>query len=184
MTGKDADRQSEESFQVAHAKMSELLAKERPLEAQDKAELHCVIQGLVEDAVRSKSRKELLLSIKGNEAVAIMDWLHNVSYFAKGTQTLSHPCLQELMAITTTSSYQRCLRRLLVKLSKASGALPPSLLLHGIVCCNRDSVAGGGFADIFCGAYDEKPVALKRLRVFKTDEDLEKSRSVCVSHIY
>lgn len=80
MKEKDTDRQSADLFQIAHSKMTELLAKERPLEEQDKIELHCVIRGLVEDAMRLQSRKELLLSVKGNEAVAIMDWLHSVSW--------------------------------------------------------------------------------------------------------
>lgn len=84
----------------------------------------------------------------------------------------------------TSSNDHRFLRRLLVKLSKASGQLPPSLLLRGVVCSDRDSVAGGGFADIFRATYNDQPVALKRLRAFQKGTDLEKSRSVCVGLFY
>ena len=83
MKDKNGDRHTvdpeHESFKVAHSKMTQLLAKGRPLEAQNRAELHGIIQGLVEDAMRSESGKERLLSVKGDEAVTIMDWLHNVS---------------------------------------------------------------------------------------------------------
>lgn len=41
------------------------------------------------------------------------------------------------------------LRHLLVRLSKAAGVLPSSMFLQNVQCIDRESVAGGAFADIF-----------------------------------
>ena len=93
------------------------------------------------------------------------------------------------VVLANTADHRMSLRILLVKLSKSSTKLPSSLFLNGILCFDRNSVDGGGFADIFRGTYNEQPVALKRLRVFKTDADLEKSQRVrlllveCASNI-
>lgn len=65
----------------------------------------------------------------------------------------------------------RVLRRLLVKLSKTAGVLPTSMFLKGVECRDRDTVAGGGFADIFHASYQAQEVALKRLRVSFSSED-------------
>ena len=60
------------------------------------------------------------------------------------------------------------LRRLLSKLSKASGIIPPGLFLNHVFCSDRETLQIGGYADIFRGSYRGQPVALKRLRVSMT----------------
>ncbi len=63
------------------------------------------------------------------------------------------------------------LRHLLVRLSKAAGVLPTSIFLKDVECWDRDSVAGGGFADIFRARHIGQEVALKRLRVFLSSKE-------------
>lgn len=65
------------------------------------------------------------------------------------------------------------IRRLIMKLSIRSGLLPNSLLITDVVMSSSESVAGGGFADIFRGTYKGRLVALKRLRVFRSTHDPE-----------
>lgn len=62
------------------------------------------------------------------------------------------------------------LRSLLVKLSKESGILPKALFVEGVMCENREYVAGGGFADIYKATLQNQPVALKRLRNLRKDK--------------
>ncbi len=62
------------------------------------------------------------------------------------------------------------LRHLLVRFSKASGILPASMFLKGVECGIRDTVAGGGFADIYRATYQGQEVALKKLRSVRSGE--------------
>lgn len=62
-------------------------------------------------------------------------------------------------------------RRLLVKLSENGGILPPSLTITGVENCEKEPVAGGGFADIFRASYKGEVVALKRLRDFQIHQE-------------
>lgn len=59
------------------------------------------------------------------------------------------------------------LRRTLLEVAAHSKQLPSSAFVTGVKCKNRDSVAGGAFADIFRGKLGPTLVALKRLRVFR-----------------
>ncbi|KZT19003.1 kinase-like protein, partial [Neolentinus lepideus HHB14362 ss-1] len=45
------------------------------------------------------------------------------------------------------------------------------LLISGIQLYEKHPIAGGGFADIYLAILDEKPVALKHLRIFKLHQD-------------
>ncbi|CAL1711994.1 unnamed protein product [Somion occarium] len=68
-------------------------------------------------------------------------------------------------------------RRLLVNLSKVSSTFPPSLFCRTL-CVDRNPVALGGCADIFKATVNNRPVALKRLRVFQRSS----SRNVEVTY--
>ncbi|TDL21801.1 kinase-like protein [Rickenella mellea] len=59
------------------------------------------------------------------------------------------------------------LARTLARLAKTSASYPDCLNLTMIRRTGTDPVAGGGFADVWKGYFDEKPVALKALRIFK-----------------
>lgn len=75
------------------------------------------------------------------------------------------------------------LRRLTMKLCFAHSIVPQALVLKGLVISDRDSIGGGGFADIYKGTYRQVPVALKRLRVFLTLEESRRESLRRVSRI-
>ena len=53
-----------------------------------------------------------------------------------------------------------------MRLAAESNELPPSLFVHGVnIGAVRDPCATGGFADIFRGSYNDREVAVKRLRI-------------------
>ena len=74
------------------------------------------------------------------------------------------------------------LRRLLIGLSKKAQLLPDSLFVEGVICNDKNSVACGGYADVYRAVYCGREVALKRMRVFSSDssEKEMKSVSLCV----
>ena len=78
------------------------------------------------------------------------------------------------------------LRSLLVRLSETSKTLPNSLFIFDVVSTSTYSVAGGSYADIFLAEHQSVKVALKRLRIFKTNEDdplASKTIAVCLNLI-
>ncbi|TCD66289.1 hypothetical protein EIP91_001580 [Steccherinum ochraceum] len=155
---------TDEEIKDAHSQLADILSSNVGTPTNDA--LYRYMRGLVDSALDSRKGKEILLSFRDEEAEVIMDWLQR---FLREPHPLKR-------VWETPSDYRHTLRRLLVQLSRSAGILPSHLFLDGIVCLNRDTVAGGGFADIFMGSYEGQPVALKRLRVFKAEDDLEKSR--------
>ncbi|KAJ6472228.1 hypothetical protein DFH09DRAFT_954249, partial [Mycena vulgaris] len=61
-------------------------------------------------------------------------------------------------------------RRLLVKLAKACDKLPSSLMIFGVTQRNEHASFCGGFGDVFKATYDDKPVALKHMRMFQSTD--------------
>jgi serine/threonine-protein kinase TNNI3K len=61
-------------------------------------------------------------------------------------------------------------QRLIVDLGRISGALPSSLLIKGVSLNGSTAVMGGGFADIYRGRHQGRDVALKRLRVWESQD--------------
>ena len=59
-----------------------------------------------------------------------------------------------------------------MKLSIRSGRLPASLVIKNVRCEDTESIAGGGFADIFRGVWKDQPVALKKLRLYRASDDI------------
>ena len=60
--------------------------------------------------------------------------------------------------------------------------LPSTLFLKGVRCVEKESMAGGAFADIFIGEYEGQKVALKRLKLYQKTEEWKKMRAKRVSH--
>ena len=59
---------------------------------------------------------------------------------------------------------------------------PTSFLLQGVQCTDNTTQYGaGGFADVFCGTYNGRKVALKRPRTYLTMAvaKKEKMKKVC-----
>ena len=94
-----------------------------------------------------------------------------------------HLCVDEARA-SLRSDNRIELRHLLVRLSKAAGVLPTSIFLEDVEChgTDRDTIAGGGFADIFRATYRGQKVALKRLRVFSSQEAVGSYNAVSLNH--
>ena len=57
----------------------------------------------------------------------------------------------------------------LIGLSRATGLHPECLVLKGIKILG-DTVAGGGFADIFKGQLWDQNIAVKMLKVYETSD--------------
>ncbi|KDQ56134.1 hypothetical protein JAAARDRAFT_321639 [Jaapia argillacea MUCL 33604] len=121
--------------------------------------------------IDSPTLKQLVLSLRGDDAVSFSDFLCNII----GKRALaSHRSRSKLnrnrinYPFPDHRSFPHVLRRLLVALAEASEALPSGLFLQGVQALqNRDPLYGGGSSDIFKGNYGSAVVALKRLRFFE-----------------
>ncbi|TDL14929.1 hypothetical protein BD410DRAFT_902853 [Rickenella mellea] len=83
--------------------------------------------------------------------------------------------LQMLLDLDTRSNgSSRLLVQTIARLAKKSGTYPDSLSLTHVKPSGSHPVMGGGFADIWRGAYMDHPVALKALRVFFNDSSTKK----------
>lgn len=71
------------------------------------------------------------------------------------------------------------LRRLLVRLSKASTRMPDSLFLTGVYDPGKYASAGGGYSDVYLATLSNTPVALKRLRIFQHSTTTGDAYEVC-----
>ncbi|KAJ3485618.1 hypothetical protein NLI96_g4827 [Meripilus lineatus] len=110
-----------------------------------------------------------VLALPRAEMQCIVDVIHEMLLSHKHSTQSSSSFRTPTMAKETRDA----LRRLTMKLCFAHSIVPQALVLKGLVISDRDSIGGGGFADIYKGTYRQVPVALKRLRVFLT---LEESR--------
>ncbi|KAJ7263069.1 kinase-like domain-containing protein [Mycena rebaudengoi] len=107
-----------------------------------------------------------------------MDWFHFNNGSIPRLQGRRRAFLENvrdlgLLRHAGRNSAQLEARRLIVKFSETTGLLPSSLMVKGVNQRSDEPVFGGSFGDIFRAEYHNSPVALKRLRIFKTD-NLEK----------
>ncbi|KAF7373433.1 Kinase-like protein [Mycena sanguinolenta] len=70
--------------------------------------------------------------------------------------------------------HSRMARRLIRKLSERCDMLPSSLFITGVSGREEHPTFGGGYGDIFRASYNEKPVALKRMRYFLRGAELRR----------
>lgn len=70
------------------------------------------------------------------------------------------------------------------RLSYSTEKLPTSFKLDDVECPDLYTYGVGGYADVFCGVYQSKKVALKRLRIFQIIDESKKRalRQVCHFH--
>ncbi|KAG9221765.1 hypothetical protein CCMSSC00406_0006708 [Pleurotus cornucopiae] len=107
------------------------------------------------------------LELRDSEAETLLDLLQ--SMLDKGF----------LFNILDTETIRKT-HNLIYRLSKACGIFPSSVMVEDVVNVEPTAVNGGGYADIFRGSYQGKPVALKRLRIFLKGHDRhEAHKAVC-----
>jgi len=106
----------------------------------------------VEHAILSKDQEKMLLSRRDEDAQLALN------------------VMQKLLENDHPQRWQ--ISSLILKLSTRSNKLPASLVVNDVTRLDKESIAGGGFADIYRGEYKGKPVALKRLRVYRTNDDV------------
>jgi hypothetical protein len=68
--------------------------------------------------------------------------------------------------------------RLLLRLCKGCDVLPMSLFITGIRRIDTEATYGGGYSDIYKASLRHQIVALKRLRIFLTDQERHKVHMV------
>ncbi|KAL4244339.1 EKC/KEOPS complex subunit BUD32, partial [Abortiporus biennis] len=118
-------------------------------------------QGLVSKAIgitpvsgdTCTAAKTSLLSLRGAEALEVISYMESL--------------LDDSQMDQLSQDQRHELRYLILRLSKDSSILPPSVFINGTTCLDTDAIAGGAFADIYPATYQNKKVALKRLRVFR-----------------
>ncbi|EIN08648.1 kinase-like protein, partial [Punctularia strigosozonata HHB-11173 SS5] len=64
----------------------------------------------------------------------------------------------------------KCARQMILKLSVVSDTIPSSLFLKRVFCSMERAIGRGAYADVYCGSYEEQPIALKQLRIFGDSE--------------
>ncbi|KAF7308507.1 Protein kinase domain-containing protein [Mycena chlorophos] len=112
-----------------------------------------------------ESEKRKLLELKGETAQLAVDIIQDL---------LDKESLPNTSDVVSTASLLHLVARpLLVKLSESSGMLPASLFIHGVRRTDQDALFGGAFGDIYRAMYKGRQVALKRMRVFQPDSELE-----------
>ncbi|KAH7918869.1 kinase-like protein [Leucogyrophana mollusca] len=101
--------------------------------------------------LREPQRRRLLLGQRGSQAQSLLD------------------LIQMLLDSFDLSIVHSFLVKTLVELSKRSGLYPQRLLLPNIDI-RGDQVDGGTFGDVWKGDLDGRPVAVKKMRVFRSSE--------------
>ncbi|TCD63488.1 hypothetical protein EIP91_005347 [Steccherinum ochraceum] len=76
--------------------------------------------------------------------------------------------------LTALSRYRNTLRRIILKLAITYDILPTALALEEVQCDDREVHGAGGHADVYCGTYQDRKVALKRLRVYISAPEVKK----------
>jgi hypothetical protein len=117
------------------------------------------------------------MQLQDDDAQNFMDVVQNVrACLRDGLYSLYHP--QTLHKGLLNDAEYTGAQRIIRKLSEASERLPSSLFITGVTGREEWPSSGGGFADVYRGYYDGKPVALKLLRQFIRGEELRTIRLV------
>jgi hypothetical protein len=64
------------------------------------------------------------------------------------------------------------------KISREAKVFPSSLILSGVEQWENNCIGSGGFADIYRGSYEGRPVAIKLIRFCNTVKKTEKCQRV------
>ncbi|KAJ7233175.1 kinase-like domain-containing protein, partial [Mycena rebaudengoi] len=110
--------------------------------------------------IQSPAASAAVMQLQDDDAQNFMDVVQNVGACLRDGLGTEHPAAQ----------------RIIRKLSEASERLPSSLFITGVTGREEWPSSGGGFADVYRGYYNGKPVALKLLRQFIRGEELRTIR--------
>lgn len=122
--------------------------------------------------VTDETQYHQVLALRGGRAQAFLNLLQLVCSQA----ILFGLCIdiitqQQRLNFETDLSYRRRLVKTLILLSRSTGLYPKSMLLEGVTR-EPKPVGRGGFADVYRGVFQGRPVAIKILRVYeRTDVD-------------
>ena len=143
------------------------------------------VSPVLRDALLNED-EQWVVALRGEEAQAAIDQIQQVTFsFPFSIRYESDKNAQILMNwprpksdppdtthtnLKVRNTFQRVLRRI----TYSSDLLPTSLKLVGVTCPDRHTYGTGGNADVYCGEYQGKKVALKRLRIFQMIEPSRK----------
>lgn len=126
------------------------------------------------------------LELRDSEAETLLDLLQSVRSDCDQTGLIvvhASPQMLDkgfLFNILDTETIRKT-HNLIYRLSKACGIFPASLMVEDVANVEPTAVNGGGYADIFRGSYQRKPVALKRLRIFLKGHDRHEAHKVTIT---
>ncbi len=135
---------------------------------QDSEETACVIVQMA----TSPLARDSILELHGNSLLNMLSLLQGVSHgsfflMIFSNLTALNKCLQ---LVDRKCTNYRFLERLMIKLMRNKGVVPPELLVQGVIRLGTSPEGGGGFADVWKGRLSGKIVALKVLRLFGRPE--------------
>ncbi|KAK0499826.1 kinase-like domain-containing protein [Armillaria luteobubalina] len=108
---------------------------------------------LLKAIIRSPEEKETMLRLGDDDSERFMD------------------AVQEILDEQTQSEqFNADVRMLLVPIVMTISRLPKSMFISGVGVVQDKNMLGGTFGDIYRSTYKGEPVALKRLRIFRTSE--------------
>ncbi|KAF7373453.1 Kinase-like protein [Mycena sanguinolenta] len=133
------------------------LANDPKLRAAQRTDDERIAANLI-SIFNSKDEEDVVLRLEGDPAQYFLDVVQ---------ETLDQGLLLE-------ENHSRMARRMIRKLSERCDMLPSSLFITGVSGREEHPTFGGGYGDIFRASYNEKPVALKRMRYFLRGAELRR----------
>ncbi|KAJ3485614.1 hypothetical protein NLI96_g4829 [Meripilus lineatus] len=128
---------------------------------------------LIKDTVETKDLSGIGPLFR-EEKQYIADTIHEM---LKSNKSLCSSSSHDSSFSTMTKETRDGLRKLLLRLCSRFGVVPEALILKGSITSGRDSIAGGGFTDVFKGTYQQTPVAIRRPRIFQVSDNSARERT-------
>ncbi|KAJ3485630.1 hypothetical protein NLI96_g4832 [Meripilus lineatus] len=126
---------------------------------------------LIKGAVETKNLSNIG-SLSREEKQCVADTIHEM---LESYQSLRSSSFHDTS--TVTKEPRHALRKLLMQLCSEFKVVPQALMLAGSIVSEIHFIAGGGFADVFQGIYQQVPVAIKRLRIFQVSDESARERN-------
>lgn len=121
--------------------------------------------------VMDNKRQNFLLARRDMDAQFLLDLLQAVCLYFFSLSVI-HWCegyVHQRLDFYTDPELKKCIVHLLIKLSRASGLYPRSLVLEGVTR-NDYPVARGGYGEVHRGEFQGREVAVKVLKIYKNSD--------------